>query len=297
MSLPVTIIIPTWNSAECIQACLDKAHLQNVQSIHVIDNGSVDNTLNIVRTEFPDVQITSWPENRGFARAMNFGISECNTPFVFLLNDDCELESGHIDILLQTLQNSPQSASATGKLLGIDRDNPTIDSVGIRLDKYALRPMDEGLGQIDVGQFDQNRTISGPSAAAVLFRVSALNSLGAPPFDESLVSYYEDVDLAWRLTNAQWSHQYCYRAVGFHQRRGPSNKPNHIRARAFANRYIVWAKNESLKPFLLYGAIAIPWEIMRIGRRALTQPQELTQIPPSLVRSISHITKRLVSRP
>ena len=292
MPLPVTIIIPSWNSEHCIETCLNQALAQDVESIRVIDNGSRDNTVGIIQRAFPTVEVTRWPKNRGFAAAMNHGIAQSDTPFVFLLNDDCELQPHYVSTLVQALQKTRTAASATGKLLAPD-SSPTLDSVGIRLDRYALRPLDEGHGQPDRGQFDSNRSIFGPSGAATLFRKRALDSLNALPFDESLVSYYEDVDLAWRLTNAGWEHLYCYRATGHHLRRGPHAKPAAIKARAFSNRYIVWAKNESLGSFITYGPVALTWEALRIGRRLLTSPEELAEVPAALTRSVQIIKARL----
>ena len=53
--------------------------------------------------------------------------------------------------------------------------------------------------------------------------------LSDPPFDVDLFAYYEDVDLAWRLTNQGWRHLYRPQAIAYHDRRGPDSKPGTLK--------------------------------------------------------------------
>ena len=153
--------------------------------------------------------------------------------------------------------------------------------------------MDRGHGDVDQGQYDYPRPIFGASAAAALYRRAALTSLDDGAFDETLFAYYEDVDLAWRLARAGWSHRYVPDAVAFHMRRGPDTKPSALRARAFANRYIVWAKNESPLRFAGYAPIAMSWEALRLIKRALLDPALLSEVPSSLARALAIVRGRL----
>lgn len=152
--------------------------------------------------------------------------------------------------------------------------------------------MDLGHGKPDGPSFNRRRAVFGVSAAAALFRRKALEEVGPPFFDESLFAYYEDVDLAWRLGRAGWRHVYEPRAVGYHGRRGPAEKPITLRARAFANRYLVWAKNESHARFALYAPIALPWEGIRLLTRAWRDPAELAYVPHALIQAATRVVNR-----
>jgi len=282
-----------WNSADSIVDCLVSLRGQGHSETIVVDNGSTDDTASLVRAHCPEATLLSFKENVGFCRASNRGIAQSQRDYVLLLNDDARLEPGYIRQLCEALEAHPRAATAVGKLVTIRAGQHHIDSAGIDLCAYALRPIDRGHGEIDQGQYDQPGSIFGPSAAAALYRRSALSMLGEPPFDEQLFAYYEDVDLAWRLSRAGWSHRYAPQAVAFHARRGPEDKPQPIRARAFANRYIVWAKNEKLLRFLSYAPFALGWESVRILKRSLFQRELLTEVPNSLWRVFTILRNRL----
>jgi GT2 family glycosyltransferase len=282
MPLPVAVVVVTWNSAHEVEDCLRSALAEDPAEVVVVDNGSADATAEKVRAEFPAVGIVALAENRGFAAGCNLGLSETKAPYVLFLNADARLAPGYLHVLLAELTSNPRAASATGKLVWEREGARFIDSAGIELCAWALRPGDRGRGEPDRGQYDRPGEIFGPSATAAVYRRAALSELGPEVFDEDLFAYYEDVDLAWRLRRLGWRHLYVPGAVALHARRGADDKPREIAARAFANRYLVWLKNESLVRFALYAPVALPWEAARLLRRALRQPALLTGIPAAL---------------
>lgn len=286
----VAIVIPTWNSAEEIEACIESALAQSPSEVVVVDNGSMDDTAGIVRTQYPKVRLLELPTNFGFAGACNRGFKATRSEFVLFLNDDARLEPGYLETLVRQLEANSTLASAVGKLVTCVDGERYIDSAGIELHRFALRPTDRGHRELDTGQFDKRELIFGPSAAAAIYRRTAIETLGSLPFDELLVSYYEDVDLAWRLNRAGWSHLYEPRAIAVHSRRGPDRKPTSIASRAFTNRYLVWIKNESPLRFLAYAPVAVPWELVRIVRRAFADPRLLADFP-NLPRRVWKVTR------
>lgn len=292
MGLRVAVIVVTWNSAREVAACLDSVLAQDPDEVVVVDNGSIDGTLHLVRERFPDVRLLLLEANRGFSAGCNLGLAGTSAPYVLFLNADATLTPNYLRTLVRALESDSRAASATGKLVYEREGRSHIDSAGIELCAYALRPLDRGHGEADRGQYDEPGEIFGPSATAALYRRSALEALGGEVFDEDLFAYYEDVDLAWRLRRRGWRHLYVPEAVALHERRGADEKPRAIGARAFANRYLVWLKNESPARFALYAPIALPWEAVRILRRALTRPALLSGIPAALRLAPRMIAKR-----
>ena len=279
--LPVAVVVVAWNSESVLGGCLRSALAQNPAEIVVVDNASTDGSLSRWREIFPSVRFIPMAVNVGFAQGCNVGVACTRAPYVLFLNDDAELQPGYLPTLLQALESRPALASATGKLVCVSRNAQTIDSAGIELGAHALRPLDRGHGEPDLGQYDAPEDIFGPSGAAALFRRSAFDALGATdgePFDAKLFAYYEDVDLAWRLNRQGWHHAYVPAAIAHHGRRGPGNKPLAISVRAFTNRYRVWRKNESLGRFLQYAPLAIPWEVARLVRLGRKNPRLLGHI-------------------
>lgn len=296
MPEPVAVVVVTWNSAHEIAACLDSATAERPEELWVIDNGSRDGTAALVRARFPEVRVLECTENLGFAQGCNLGVERSRAEYVLFLNADARLAPGYLALLVEALAREPRAASATGKLVYEEAGVRHIDSAGIVLNAHALRPMDRGFGEVDSGQFDAPERIFGPSGAAALYRRRALEAAGEGPFDATLFAYYEDVDLAWRLNRMGWHHLYEPNALAFHRRRGIDAKPRDIAARAFVNRYLVWLKNESWMRFATYGWLAVPWELARLARRAVTRPELLTGLPDALRRVPSVLEARLRGR-
>lgn len=293
--LPVSIVIPTWNGAGEIEACLRMAQAQNCAQIVVVDNASSDETLAVVARVAPEASVIANIHNNGFAGACNQGFAASTCDAVLFLNSDARLDDGYVEQLWRKLVSDERAASAVGKLRYRDGDVVRLDGAGITLHRLRFSPEDRGLGEEDIGQFDTEELIFGPSGAAAMYRREALRAVsfrGQAPFDEAMFAYYEDVDLAWRLSRAGWRHWYVPTATGWHERRGPANKPADIRARAFVNRYLVWLKNESLLRWATYAPLAIGWEVGRLSRIATKRPAEL----PLYARAAFDLLRRKLKR-
>jgi GT2 family glycosyltransferase len=264
---PVAVVIVAWNSASTIEKCLHAALRERPAEVVVVDNASTDDTVARVAA-FADVDLICEEENTGFAAGCNRGVAATQSPYVLFLNDDAFLRPGYLAVLVDALQRDRCAASAVGKLVLSDG---RIDSAGIELRRYALSPLDRGHSEPDRGQYDSDAEVFGPSAAAALYRREAVEEAGG--FDEQLFMYYEDVDLAWRLGNRGWRHLFRPAAVGVHDRRGPGDKPISVALRAFLNRYVVFAKNESLLRFSTYAPAAVTREAARVARRVWMLPR------------------------
>ena len=89
-SSSVDVIIPNWNGARCLPACLASLAAQTHPNFRVVavDNGSTDDSLQIVRQQFPQVSLIEVGSNLGFAAAVNRGIRATTGDYVALLNND-----------------------------------------------------------------------------------------------------------------------------------------------------------------------------------------------------------------
>jgi GT2 family glycosyltransferase len=138
--------------------------------------------------------------------------------YVLVLNPDAILEPEFIERLLSALEARPDAASATGKLLRMD--GKTLDSTGIVMLR-SQRHLDRGADDPDTGQFDKPEDVFGPSGAAALYRMKALQDVAIDGqfFDEDFFAFREDADLAWRCRLMGWTSIYVPSAVALHRRR------------------------------------------------------------------------------
>jgi GT2 family glycosyltransferase len=295
--LPVSVVVLAWNSEKVLEQCLEAVIAECPEEIIVVDNGSEDQTPGILHRYASRLRIHHNAQNVGFAAGSNQGYALSNADFILFLNDDATLHPGYLQQLIEALEHEPRAASATGKLVYEEDGIVYIDSAGLTLVRYALRPQDRGQNAIDDGQFDRPREIFGATGAAALYRRRALETLADKPFDEELFAYYEDVDLAWRLGNGGFSHLYVPSATAEHRRRSTTDKSLPLRQRAFFNRHRVWAKNEGFLRFLSYAPIALPWEVARWLRILKADPALLRPFPQEVRVLFQILSRRLRQSP
>lgn len=102
----LTTIIPNFNGKRFLQICLDSIIRQTFHdfSVIVVDNGSVDGSVEFIRNHYADVQVVEFKENKGFGAAVNEGIKKANSQYICLLNNDIELDSNFLKEMVMILE-------------------------------------------------------------------------------------------------------------------------------------------------------------------------------------------------
>ncbi len=197
-----SIVIPNWNGAHHLRVCLPALRQQSEQSFEliVVDNGSTDDSAEVVHQEIPEAQFVKLSRNFGFARACNEGIIRAQGRHIALLNNDTEPEAGWLAALVGRLDSDPRIGSVASKLLLFDRRH-LIHSAG---DFYRINgvPGNRGVWQADGPEYDEPVETFSACAGAAAYRREMFDQVGL--FDEELVSYCEDVDLGFRAQLAGW---------------------------------------------------------------------------------------------
>lgn len=219
--MEATVVIPNWNGREWLEGCLESVVRQSRPAAEVIlvDNGSTDGSVELVRRTQPAVRVLELDRNTGFAHAANRGFAAARTDALALLNNDVVLEPGWIDRMVNALEYAPEAAAVACKM--VDLQDPTLlyDTGDVmRRDGACVQ---RGRYERDTGRFDSAGEVFGACAGAALYRREAVMSLGG--FDERFWMYLEDVDLALRLRLAGWTCRY-EPAVAHHAGEGSSSK-------------------------------------------------------------------------
>lgn len=218
MTPKVTIVIPNWNTQRWLPGCLDGLRRQTYRDFRVIlvDNGSTDNSVAWVRQHYPEVEIAAFPENRGFAVAVNTGIQRAETEYVALLNVDTVPRPEWLAELVKTMDKSPADVGAlASKMLSLSHLG-IIDDAGDTLSWYGSAHK-RGLGR-PAEDYTEPVEVFSVCAGAALYRRSFLEETGG--FDESFGSYLEDIDLGLRGRLLGYRYFYVPTAAILHQSHG-----------------------------------------------------------------------------
>ena len=169
----------------------------------VVDNGSSAAERQRIAAERPSARVIAFSGNLGFAGAANEGIARTRAPFVLLVNNDAVLEPGYAAALAARLAMDERLAAAQGLVL--TADGSRVDSAGLAWNgRGEAVPILAGAPPAEAGS--RPFEVSGVSATAAMYRREALEAMApqGAAFDNAFFAYYEDVDLALRLSRAGW---------------------------------------------------------------------------------------------
>jgi GT2 family glycosyltransferase len=217
-----------------IQAALN----QDLEDFEVVltENGSSDSIKELILQRFRHdarFRYTENASNLGFAGGHNRFLHTTDAEFVLPLNPDTQLTPEYTRTVLTVFSN-PAVAAAEGKMLKpvpLPDGRYILDGTGMFLSRNR-RAGERGQLQIDNGQFDHSTDIFGVSATAAIYRTSALDRIKhglAEYFDEDLFTYWEDLDLAWRLRLAGFECRYVPEAIVYHSRSANQSKDGFTR--------------------------------------------------------------------
>ena len=214
MSRLLTVIIPNWNGEKFLNTCLGSLRRQSTLDFEtvVVDNGSTDGSVELVRRDFPEVRLVPLRENRGFSTAVNVGLRSSNAEYAALLNPDTEADPGWLEALLGAARRHPEAGLFASKLVDF-HDRRVLDGAGDALRRSGL-PYRLGHGELDRGQFDRETFAFGACAAAALYRRALFEEIGF--FDEDFFAYCEDGDISFRSQLAGYRCLYVPEAVVYH---------------------------------------------------------------------------------
>ena len=107
----ISVVIPSWNGVKLLPPCLDSLRAQTYAEMEVIviDSASTDETVALVRRDYPEVRLFPMTVNRGFTGAVNEGIAKAQGELVAVLNQDIEVDPQWLEELAHTAAAHPQA--------------------------------------------------------------------------------------------------------------------------------------------------------------------------------------------
>lgn len=253
-----SVIIISWNNLDELRACLKSLERQSNQNFEtiLIDNHSSDETVYMVKTEFPKVTLHEMDSNLGFAEGCNRAIEISKGDWICTLNSDAVAAPDWIEQIQSAINLADVNTGMFQSKVIFKENRDQTNSTGILLLATGSSG-DRGLNA-PVQSSPTPQEIFAPSACAAVYKREMLleAKLESGIFDRTFFMYAEDLDLGWRCRLMGWKALYLPTAIVFHGYQGSSK----IRGKYFAdlqcreNRVRALLKNASA-PFLL---ICIP---------------------------------------
>jgi GT2 family glycosyltransferase len=211
---PVTVIILNWNAEQFLGPCLTALLSQDYPQyqVVVVDNGSTDGSVALVRQQFPAVSVIEHGQNSGFAAGNNVALRQLGTPIAVLLNPDVVAADGWLSRLIAPFLTDERIGVVGCKLYY--GDGRTIQHAGGILRPPQAIPDHYGVNQPDDGQWDQPRDVDYVTGAAMAVRKTVLDQIGL--LDEGYFLYFEEADLCWRAKKAGYRVVYEPGATAVH---------------------------------------------------------------------------------
>lgn len=209
--MKLSIVIVSYNVRTYLEQCLQSVQkaLDGIEGeVFVVDNQSEDDSVAVVRTDYPWVRLIENPENVGFARANNIAIRQSKAEYVLLLNPDTVVEEDTLRQSLSFMDGHPEAGGAGAMMHNADgtlapesrRAIPTPWVSCLKMLGFTKRYYMSHL------PWDQPSQIEVISGAFCLLRKKALDEIGL--LDETFFMYGEDIDLSYRLLKGGWQNWY-----------------------------------------------------------------------------------------
>jgi GT2 family glycosyltransferase len=247
----ISIIIVYWNSAKYLPGCLDRISQQTFRDfeIIIIDNGSLDGGTTGLEQIYPqlNLRLERFDSNLGFAVANNLGARLACGKWLVLLNADAFPNSDWLEKLIAATRAYPNIASFSSRQLQANHPN-FLDGAG---DAYHVSGF---AWRIDLG-YPADRyglevaELFSPCAAAAMYLREAFIEAGG--FDEDFFSYYEDVDLGFRLQLKNYRCMYVPQAIVHHVGSATFGVRSDF-AFYYSHRNLVWTFVQNMPSTLLW---------------------------------------------
>ncbi len=252
--MELSIIIVNYNVKHFLEQCLHSVYKASKKvecEVFVVDNNSVDGSVELIREKFPHAKLIANNKNVGFSRANNQAIKEANGKYILLLNPDTVVEEdtfektvafmdthadagglgvkmidGKGNFLPESKRGLPTPWVAFYKMFGLSRIFPRSTKFG----KYHLFYLDENhLHEVDV-----------LAGAFMLLRREALDKVGL--LDETFFMYGEDIDLSYRIQQGGYKNYYFPETTIIHYKGESTKKGSLNYVRVFYNAMVIFAR-------------------------------------------------------
>ena len=204
--MKIAVVILNWNGVSLLTEFLPKVlEYSKEATIYVIDNASTDNSVDLIKEQFPSIQLVQNDVNGGFAKGYNDGLQHIDADVYCLLNSDVEVTPNWLSPVVEVFGTSSEISIVQPKILDLKHRThfEYAGAAGGFIDKlgypFCRGRIFQALEQ-DSGQYDDIQEVFWATGACMFIKSQTFHALGG--FDEDYFAHQEEIDLCWRAKNA-----------------------------------------------------------------------------------------------
>ena len=252
--MKLSIVILNWNGADMLRRFLPSVIEHSPEAdVIVADNGSTDNSLEVLSKQFQNIRTIVFDRNYGFAEGYNKAIAQVDGDLCLLLNSDVRVEAGWLKPMLDYMELHPEVAACQPKIR-CEWAPDMLEYAGAcggyigRLGFPFCRGRLLGTVERDEGQYDSIVSVAWATGAALLIRRNIYLEAGG--LDARFFAHQEEIDLCWRLRSRGYGIVCIPQSVVYHVGGGTLPKESPRKAYLnFRNNLLLLYKNMPEKDF------------------------------------------------
>jgi GT2 family glycosyltransferase len=252
--LKLSVVIVNYNVKHFLEQCLKSVFIatENIDAeVFVVDNNSVDGSVEMVKELFPEVRLIANLNNTGFSVANNQAIKESKGEYVLLLNPDTIVPENCFTMLIDFADNTPDCGACgvrmvdgTGKFLPESKRGLPTPEVALykMIGLNKLFPKSHKFGKYHLGYLPEHQTneVDILAGAFMFIRKKVLDKIGL--LDETFFMYGEDIDLSYRIALAGWKNYYFADTTIIHYKGESTKKQSTNYVRVFYKAMVIFAE-------------------------------------------------------
>ena len=267
----LSIVIVNWNAEEVLHKCLQSIYdtVRASFEIIIVDNDSSDNSVAMIRDNFPGVRLIETGANLGFSKGNNLGSRYAQGAYLLVTNPDTFLCDGAADTLVDFLEDHPKVGIAGPKVIGSDgmisftnkRRLPNLvqDFSSLFLIEKIANAIRTRLAGVPFFQdkvppyYWKTEECEGLDGSSFMIRHSLYNAIGG--FDESTPMYLDDIDLFYQCRKAGFKVHYVAEAQVIHERHHSTKKSQQHKMYdvvSLHSKLLFYKKNRGIKESIMY---------------------------------------------
>lgn len=252
--MELSVIIVNYNVKHFLEQCLHsvyKASKNMSVEVFVVDNNSVDGSVQLIREKFPNVHLIENKVNVGFSKANNQAIQQSKGEFILLLNPDTVVEEDTFQKVVNFMKNHPEAGGLgvkmiDGKGVFLPESKRGLPTPWVAFYKMfglsRLFPKSKKFGKYHLSYLSENEIheVDVLAGAFMLMRKSVLDKVGL--LDETFFMYGEDIDLSYRIQQGGFKNYYFPETTIIHYKGESTKKGSLNYVKVFYNAMVIFAR-------------------------------------------------------